>query len=521
MKIYYRGKCNEPLVSMVVMPARLLLVVAILILSGTGPCRAASDKLELTRQDAIAMAVRKNVDLKAAILNPAMAKATLAGSRGIYDPLVSATANTDESTFPGGDFKTKSTTASLGVTQLVPTGASIAASTQSGFSSLESHSARLFTRSWQSVAGVTISQPLLKNFGRETTELNISLAANAYQGSLEQYRFYITDTVLLVITSYNHLYILRQIQQQRESALASAVKFLDEIQKTAKQRVIGKMETANAEYAIYQRRKDLVDASRTVQDQEATLRFLIGMEDKTQIIPIDKPSEEEPAENEKQAVKTALEVRSDLRQLQLTLQASELQERVAKHQLLPDLSLNVSGNLGGLESGFEDTYDQIGGGDYPSWAAGVVLSVPIGNTTAKNDYLVKKIRTEQAKHQIASFAWQIQNAVEADMRALISARLQIQLANKSVEIGQLRLAEYRKNLKEGRATVQNVIDTENDLILAQIGQVEANETFASTVALLWRDMGVLLDHNNIHVDSSTSKTIPGETSPAATPKGEG
>lgn len=521
MKMYYLSKSSHAFAAMEGMPSRwvILLVILLVSMATAGHCQTVSSAtLELSRQAAVALAIRKNIDLKSVALDKAIARAALARSRGIYDPILSSSLSTEANSSPGDDFRTKSTNAALELSRKVPTGATITAATQSGFSSIESPSAGLFARDWQSSVGVTISQPLLKNFGKETTELNITLAANSYQGSLEQFRFFIIDTVFLVTTSYDRLYKLRQTEKEREVALTSAIKFLDEINKTAQQRVIGKLEIANAEYAIYQRRKDLVDASRAVKDQEETLRFLIGMEEKQELIPLDPPSREEPPESEAQAVKTALAARSDLKQLKLTLAASELQERVAKRQTLPDLSVEISGGLNGLASGGGGSFEQIGRGEAGEWAAGLLFSVPLGNTTARNDYLVNRLRSEQLRHQIASFSWQVRNAVEADMRALISARLQIQLADKSREIGKIRLEEYKKNQKQGMSTVQDVIDSENDLIFAQISQLEATETFAFTVALLWRDMGTLLDHHNIHIDSATSEKSGEETNAEATPK---
>ena len=101
-----------------------------------------------------------------------------------------------------------------------------------------------------------------------------------------------------------------------------------------------------------------------------------------------------------QAVKMALELRPDLKQLRLALKTSELQERVARHQSLPDLSVTASGGFSGVAGAVGSTYQQIGDGKGRYWSAGVQLSVPIGNTAASNDYRKSKIRTEQAQNQI-------------------------------------------------------------------------------------------------------------------------
>jgi hypothetical protein len=93
------------------------------------------------------------------------------------------------------------------------------------------------------------------------------------------------------------------------------------------------------------------------------------------------------------------------------------------------------------------------------------------------------------------------------MRSLISARLQLQTNDQSVRFAEERLAEYRNQRKAGTGSVQDVLNAENDLIAARNAQSDATETFAYAVALLWRDIGVLLERLNIQVDSSDPETL--------------
>ncbi len=475
-----------------------------LLVAVNGYCDNVPEKVNLTRGFAIALAISKNVDLRGEALNSSMAEIEVARSRGIYDTIFSTSANGGVVSTPGDPFfRTKSGLASVGLTQYLPTGGSVTAGTQTGFTNAETVSAGTSsTTDWQSSVGITIAQPLLKNSGKETMELSITLAANTLEDSLERFRFVITDTVHAVITSYNHLYALRQLRESRGAALDSAEKLLDEIKKKAKSGPLQSMELANAEYAIAQRRKDLVEAERNVSDQEASLRYLLGIEAKTQIIPSEPPSRAEPPETEEQAVKAALELRTDLKQLRLALKTSQLQERVAQHQSLPDLSVNASGGFTGTAGSIGNSFQQIGESPGTFWSVGLQFSVPLGNTVPENDYRKSKIRTEQVQNQIKALVWKIQNDVEADMRALVSARLQMQLADRSRQYAEQRLDEYRKLNRAGTASIQDVINAENDLTSARNAQMDAIEAFAYAVAKLWRDTGVLLDRQGVHIDRS-------------------
>ena len=483
----------------------------VLFSAGSGRCAAAPDKLTLSRAAAIEMAIRRNLDVRNEALNSAMAETDVARSRGMYNPVFSASAGRTASSYPGETFGTMNTNAAIGLTQNLPTGGNIAVATQSGYTNADQELTGIPAKSWQSSAGITISQPLLKNAGKETTELSITMAANTMQDAVERFRSYVTDTVLSVITSYNHLYTLRQNLESRLAALKSAQDLLDEVKKKVQPAAKQRLEVANVEYAVSQRRKELVDAERNVRDQEAGFRYLIGLEGNAQIIPTDPPARVEPPETEEEAIKGALEQRPDLKQLRLALQSSELQERVARHQTLPDLSVTASGGFSGVAGAVGSTYQQIGEGKGKYWSAGMQFSVPLGNTAAVNDYRKSKIRTEQAQNQIKSLQWKIRNDVEADMRALISIRMQMQTTQSSLQYAEQRREEYLKHTRAGASTVQDVINAENDLTSARNANLDALEAFAGAVAKLWRDMGNLLDHQGVHIDTSHPEKVTGET----------
>ena len=478
------------------------------------PQSAMPSQLILPINTAIAMAVHRNIDLRIESQNSRMATVDEFRSHGIYNPVLNVSSTGGVSAVPGDAFfSTKTMNTTVGMTQNLPTGGSITASTQAGYFRYEP--AVSGAKEWQSTAGLAFTQPLLRNAGMETFELNITLSANTLQDSLERFRSTTSDTVSNVITSYNRLYVLRQIQDTREAALRSALSLLDEIKKKGPGTAQG-LEVANAEFAISQRRKDFVEASRSVSDQETNLRYLIGLETPVRIVPSDPPSKEEPAETDEQAVKAALDLRSDLKQLKISLQSAQVQERVASHQSLPDLSVNASGGFSGTGYNFGESYRGISNHPGTYWTAGMQFSIPLGNTAARNDYIRTKIRAEQAQDQIRALTWRIRNDVEYDMRSLISARLQIQLADKSSQFAEQRLDEYRKNNRLNQATIQDVLNAENDLNVARNAQLEAVETFSNAVVKLWKDTGLLLDHYGIHIDRSKlmSSADSGEENPS-------
>lgn len=484
------------------MTIALIMCGVFLAVFGTGYCQDGPDtvdKISITRNFALQMAIRRNIDLKYESLNSAMAELDLIRSRAIYEPVFNASSNGGISYAPEDPYLlTRNMTSSIGLTQYLFTGGNITATTQTGFTTIETGvQGPSSATSWQSSVELIFAQPLLNNGGRLITNLGITLAEISLLDSLERFRAVNIDTVYAVINSYNRLYTLQQILESRLAAFTSAQNLLDEIDRRVQPGPLQGMERGDAAYALAQRRRELVDAERNVIDQEATFRYLVGMDSKTRIIPVDPPASEELQETEDQVIRTALESHPDMRGLRLTLRATELQEQVARHQTLPDLFLTARGGFVGASNTIENSFQEIGDNATRFWTAGLQFNVPIGNTAAESDYRRSKIRTEQVKIQIERLAWRIRNDVEADLRALISARLQIQITAQARQFAVQRLEEYRKNNQLGTATLQDLINAENDLTAARNALLDASETFAFSIAKLWRDMGVILERQDL------------------------
>ena len=487
LKVYFMTRSR-----LIFLCCTLLLTSATLVFSADTP-----DTLELSRRRAITMALDRNANLRIEAINPAIAAKALAGSRGIYDPFFFVNLNGGGTRFEGTRMS-KDAFGSLGVSQTLFTGGSVTASTSIFFFRFPGDT---FADEWNTDFSLNFSQPLLRNAGNEAITVNISLSGNNLEESKERYRFSATDTVLATITSYNRLYTLRQQLKNRESALSAAESLQAELQKHPQRDASAqKIGIANADYNIAKRRSDLVDASRNVFDEEANLRFLIGLYDKPTLIPIDPPSRDEPPDSREESVRLALAHRSDLKQLQLAFNSAQLQESFARNQSRPELFLTTDARLLGTGEFAHVAYRELGEGSLQSWSAGLLFTTPLGNRTAGNNYLQSKLRTEQARQEIETLAWTIRNDVESDMRTLISARLQLVATQKSLEFAELRSKEYQQHALKGTATVQNMIDADNDLNTARESYLNALENFANTVAKLWRDTGELLERQGVTIN---------------------
>ncbi|HJV36315.1 TolC family protein [Geomonas sp.] len=454
--------------------------------------------INLTVNEAVKLAFERNLDLKVELFNPAIGEADIQRSLGIYDPQLNAAFNYSRSvstnTFAFIPFHSDLFTGSAGVNQLLPTGGTIGASANSSWSSADALS--YFTNG----ATINVSQPLLRNRGKETTELNINVARFSKEGALDRFRTRLSDTVAQVRNDYFKLYNLRENLAVQREALVLANKILDETRGRVKAGVLPAMEILSAEFGSATREKAVLDAERAVKDQMDVLRLELQLEPGRDIVPVDEPVKEMLPVAEGEAVAAALKNRPELAAQRSTVKINDLQQRAARNRTLPDLSIVANFGSVGYSRDFPHSIEHalhFEGG--PLWGAGLQFSYPIGNRAAENDYIKSKLALEQSQAQLHSQESGIINDVKAAIRLLQTSYLQLDVTSRGRAYAAERLRAFRTKNSVGLATTKDVIDVENDLVSAEGNQIQAVVDYNNAITNLWHVTGVLLEKQGIKV----------------------
>jgi len=479
------------------------------------PALAQEGVLRLSLKEAIRQAVEKNLDVKAELYNPAIAEGDVRKNLGIYDTLLTLSTGFDYSiTQPASAFlsgaeinRLKRFNLTPGASQLLSTGGTVGLSFDNLYTNTNADPARFMSHYWQSDATVTLSQPLLKNRGKENTELNITVAKYNKDGSLERFRTRLLDTVARVRIEYNRLHTLRAELEVRKSSLQLARKILGDTQGRIKAGVLPAMESLNAEFGVAGREKDLIDAERAVMNQNDALRVLLQIPVQEEIIPVDVPSKEPFQVKADEMVRRALAERPEIREQQANLRSSELQSRVARNQTLPDLNLNASASLNGLDMNYNRNLEKVGSGDYPAWGVALQFSYPLGNNAAESEYVRSRLRVDQTKTQVRSLEANVANEVKTAIRGVEATYKQIEVTDRGSAFAEERLRSFIKRNEVGLATTRDVLDVENDLAAARNGQIQALAGYNDAITQLLRATGELLEREGINVTEQEGNSL--------------
>jgi len=454
---------------------------------------SAEAPLSLPLNEAIRMAVEKNLDVRAELYNPAQFEADINRNRSIYDPLLNlqtSYTDSDSAIAPVGQTLVLNSS----INQLLWTGGTAALS----FNNTKSNAATPST-SWMTGLGVSIIQPLLKNVGREATEIAINISRYSKFASLEHFNSRLLSTVAQVRTEYYKLYSLREDRNVKKVSLELARKILSETKARVNAGVLPAMEVLNAEFGAVTREKELNDSELAVSNQVDVLRLLLQIDAKeVDLQTVDLPPRDRYDVLESDAIQKALN-RPDIREQKRNLELNELQTRNLSQKIRPDLALTASVQLTGFDSAYQKNLDKVVSTDYPVWSIGLNFSYPLGNGAAENDYRRSRLKTEQTSLQLRSLEENSTKEVKAAIRGIVAGYKQIEVTDRGTAFAEERLRAFMRKNEVGLATTKDVLDVENDLAVSKSNQINAVVGYANALTLYWQVTGELLEREGIRV----------------------
>ncbi|OGR14275.1 MAG: hypothetical protein A2277_09730 [Desulfobacterales bacterium RIFOXYA12_FULL_46_15] len=465
---------------------------------------AAQSPLPLTLNEAIRMAVAKNLDVRAELYNPALFEADINRHGAIYDPKVTLETIYDDTAEEKASINesvidTRTFSTGISLNRLFSTGATAALSYNN--SDNDTNNPTLLDHYGQTGLVFSISQPLFKNRGREVTEENIRISRISKYASLERFKTKLLETITQVRNDYYKLYRLREELAVRKVSLELANTILSETRTRVDSGVMPALEVLNAEFGVVGREKELIDAEKAVGDQLDVLRLLLQLDTGIDITTTDTPSRDARDISEEDAISRAL-TRPDILEQKKNLELAEFQTRIYQNKLQPDLLLTTSAGLNAIDRSQDHYSPATGFPDNFGWSIGLVFSYPLGNKAAENEYVKSRLKSEQTRLKIKSLEENIANEVRAALRGIHSGFKQIEVMDRGVEFADRRLYSFIRKNEVGLATTKEVLDVETDLATAKNNRVAALVAYGDALTRLWQVTGELLERQGIHVDET-------------------
>ncbi len=319
---------------------------------------------------------------------------------------------------------------------------------------------------------LTITQPLLRNFGTEANLFHVRTSENDLEISKAELRAKVMDVVFDVLSAYWTL-ILRQEQLliQQES-LRLAQDLLVNNTKRVEAGVLAPIEILSASAGVAARREAVIVAENNVVDAEDSLKRILELREKdslwdVHIVPTDEPEYVHQAIDIQKSMRLAKEWRPEFDRLDLTIENNELTVDYAENQLRPQLDFSVGAWTSGLGDDTGDSFDLMNDTEFVSYTAALQFSYPLGNQAAKARLKRARLQSQQAEKSLEDLHRAVELQIRNACRQIETNRQRIEANEVAVELAEERLRAEEEALRVGMSTSHDVLDFQEDLTIAR------------------------------------------------------
>jgi len=498
------------------------------------------EKIELSLKQTIALTLQNVLDLDVASYNVEESTFGIQSAKGVFDPYIQLDLGVaDQQNATGSRLQSSETKAANGnftFAGLLPYGTTYAL----GWTNRQLDQAipgfTTINPTYTSGLSASVTQPLLRNFGKDVNERFVVQARISRDSSSYEFVRAVQSAVNLSENAYWDLVYAVENLRAKQEALDRA-KDLNRITKIKIDvGALAPIDIVQTEVTIAQREQDIITAEGLIGDAEDRLRRLLNVQSQPDwnrpIVPTDRPTRESLREGFQAEVdagfKRALETRPEVRQALLTIESKKVTRAYTKNQLRPRLDLSGSYGFNGLgaqallqnpdgsmtQLNYSDALQDIAHGTYPAWTVGVTFVVPIGNNVAQGNDALAIADLELARTNFAITKANLNVEVRAAARAIDTAYRSVAAATKARELADRNLDAEKKKFENGMSTTFQVAQVANDLTTARTVELLTIATYLKNISAWHKSVGDILDVNHVVLEGLAVST-------AAAPAEEG
>lgn len=477
----------------------LLLSIAV----GFGTGLAAQTPLSL--DDAIRAALEKNPQVKVDAFGRSIARADLLTALGQFDPTLTFKRSYSEDASLAATnvivadlIKTDDYSLSLGGTTPWGLSYSLAGSAEN-----QRYPQNGYTNSFLTFGGLSITQPLLRNFGFGANLVSVRIA-RADRGIADwQFRQTAIDTVTNVIGAYSDLAYAQQALRIAQRSRELAAGLLAENEKRFKVGSVSESEVTQARARTASRDEAILVAEQSVRDAVNRLRALMG----ETVFPIDPATPlvdaAETADvtlHPAEELKRAYDDRPDYQAAKLGLLKRRANHAYARNQMLPQVDFVGSYGYSGLDEKFSVSRRQVRDHDNRSYSAGVVVSVPLTFAQERGKARSARLALRQGEADLLRLEQDIAVAVASAAGQIETTRKRVAANRAAYDFAKQALDAEIKKLRAGTSSTYVVLGLQQELVGAEYDLYAALADQRRAIAAYDRQLGRTLAVHHIEVD---------------------
>lgn len=460
----------------------------------------AAPVIVLDLETALRLAVADNLALRAGALEPAVALEELREARGLFDPVFGGSYQQSKRTnpepveagaAPRTDLIVRSDDYEVGISGYLPTGATY----QTGLSANNprSFSSGGFSEDYYAFLGVTLTQPLLRNFGPRAALAQVRLARVNADGARWRYQQRVNDTLTGTAITFYRLALARGALDIAESSVARGEQLVRDNEMRESRGAMSTQDVLEARARAARRRESLFTGRQSVIAVENTLkRYLYSdlstVSDRTIEPRVSPPLPPVPDELARWA-DAALSLRPDLQEARLSVEQRKITLRLQRSRHLPELNLVASYGYSGTGKTARESFDGVREADADTYSLSAEFSVPLSNRSASARRRAAEFELRRAELVLADFEQEVRRQLADALASIDAARQRVEATREARSLADRSLEAEEKRLKAGTSSTFLVLEQQENLSQAQLRELQAAADLAIAVAEFQRLAG--------------------------------
>ncbi len=496
----------------------------------------------ISLNDAIGMALARNPDLSVAASNTKIAGYQIVAARGAFnvnflvEPSVNHSSVAPENAFFSGPnfgpLVTNTQTLTAGFNGQLQEG------TQYNISLSQVRNdnntvINAFNPYYYATLNVSVTQPLLKGAGAGNPLTHqLQLAVVNQKESTAQTLGNVSSTISQVEDTYWDLVAAWRDVAIQEDALHQTIAQQNSNVRLAKRGAAAPIDAveSSTQVAIYQ--DNVFSALQTVAQLQNQLKTLILNDPadpiwRANLMPTSPVLQLPNVPTLPDLLASAMKNRPEIAQVEAEQQQADINLKYSRNQLQPSVNLQVqytgngfAGNalppIGGAFGSatpppyLGGTYSQAYGniGRFPTYNAGLVITQPIGNETARANLAAAQEGEKIAKEQTTGVDQRILFDVRNALQSYQSAVSRLYAARAARQSAQAVFASEQRRFKAGASTTFLVLQRQIELVQDEGRELQAQTDLNKAIVELQRVDGSILRANNVSLDRIGQGTMP-------------
>jgi outer membrane protein TolC len=509
--------------------------------------------LELSLDEAVGLAIDRNLDVEILRFEPEIAAKDYGAAWGAYDPQIYGEGGYEQIENPtaniifgeSGIIADETWSGEAGLRGQIPW---LGGSYQAGYFSSELKTTSpisVLSPEFRSGFLAALTVPLLKGLFWSDSWTQVRLARVGVDLSAEQFHSQLMDVVQRTEDAYWALIAAQDDRVVSEKSLETARALLDQTQAQFEVGVVSKVEVVQAEAGVADREFVLIRSQAVERNsQDALIDVVLGpyLEPETdlRVVATDRPEVITVREvSTVAATERALARRPELAVARKDIELRKIQESKASNDRLPQLDVvgtysqsglagRVSPNCQGrtvlnpAATGISDLFltspctsgaerfwtdaddDFFAPESGKSYSVVGVLSIPLGNTAARNLHQRSQLELRRSETQLRRLEQSIVSEIRRAARNLEASLEGIEAARRAEAAAAEQLRAERVRLEHGESTPFDVLLREEDLVRAQAQKIFAEQTYQTSISALDRAQGTILERHQIVVEEAAA-----------------